>query len=244
LDEICVKMNGERHYLWRAADHEGEDLESVVTKKRDKKAALKFLSKAMRKHGGLEMIVTDRLRSYGAALKELGASHRQETGRWLNNRAGNAHLPFRRRERAMLRFGRMRSLQEFAAIPASVCNQFNSEGSLTSRTIFKLNCGAALAEWRGLCVDQQSRPSATRRLVRICLPAPAGLLACDEGSSTCGAASRTAPFHSTLMILRASTAWLATSSKRISYTPGSSGSVISTGGSPVIFVAEIHVKIA
>ena len=153
LDEVFVKINGERHYLWRAVDHEGEVLESFVTKTRDKTAALKFLKKAMRKHGRPEMIVTDRLRSYGAALKELGASHRQETGRWLNNRAENSHLPFRRRERAMLRFRRMRSLQKFAAIHASVCNHFNSERSLTSLTIFKLNRAAALAEWRGLFAE-------------------------------------------------------------------------------------------
>ena len=110
LDEVFVKINGERHYLWRAVDHEGEVLESFVTKARDKKAALKFLKKAMRKHGRPDVIVTDRLRSYRAALKEIGAAKRQETGRWLNNRAENLHLPFRRRERAMLRFRRIRTL--------------------------------------------------------------------------------------------------------------------------------------
>ncbi|SDD52005.1 DDE domain-containing protein [Ruegeria marina] len=151
LDEMFVKINGERHHLWRAVDHEGEVLESLVTKKRDKKAALKFLRKTMRKHDYPEMIVTDRLRSYGAALKDLGANHRQETGRWLNNRAATSHLPFRGRERVKLRFRRMRSLQKFAVIHASVCNHFNSERSLTSRTIFKLNRAAALSEWRGLC---------------------------------------------------------------------------------------------
>ena len=110
LDEVFVKINGERHYLWRAVDHEGEVLESFVTKARDKKAALKFLKKAMRKHGRPDVIVTDRLRSYRAALKEIGAAKRQETGRWLNDRAENLHLPFRRRERAMLRFRRIRTL--------------------------------------------------------------------------------------------------------------------------------------
>ena len=74
LDEVFVKINGETHYLWRAVDHEGEVLESFVTKTRGKKAALKFLRKAMRRHGRPEVIVTDRLRSYGAALKEIGAS--------------------------------------------------------------------------------------------------------------------------------------------------------------------------
>ena len=122
LDEMFVKINGGRHYLWRAVDHEGEVLESFVTRTRDKKAALKLIKKTMRKHGRPEVIVTDRLRSYGAALKEIGAADRQETGRWLNNRAENSHLPFRRRERAILRFRRMRSLQKFAAVHASVYN--------------------------------------------------------------------------------------------------------------------------
>lgn len=151
LDEVFVKINGERHYLWRAVDHEGEVLESFVTKTRDKKAALKFLKKAMRRHGRPEAIVTDKLRSYGAALKQIGAEALQQTGRWVNNRAENSHLPFRRRERAMLRFRRMRSLQKFATVHASVCNHFNQERSLSSRSLFKSNRTAALAEWRGLC---------------------------------------------------------------------------------------------
>ena len=153
LDEMFVKINGERHYLFRAVDHEGEVLESFVTKTRDKNAALKFLRKAMRKHGRPEVIVTDKLRSYGAALKEIGAEAGQDTGRWVNNRAENSHLPFRRRERAMLRFRLMRSLQKFASVHASVSNHFNQERSLSSRNLFKLNRTAALAEWRGLCAE-------------------------------------------------------------------------------------------
>jgi putative transposase len=151
LDEMFVKINGEMHYLWRAVDHEGEILESYVTKTRDKKAALKFLRKAMRKHGRCERYVTDKLRSYGAAMKDLGVEGRQETGRWANNRVENSHLPFRRRERAMLRFRRMRSLQKFASVHASVTNHFNQERSLSSRHLFKLNRAAALAEWCVLC---------------------------------------------------------------------------------------------
>ena len=86
---MFVKINGEMRYLWRAVDHEGEVLESFVTKTRDKKAALKFLKKAMKKHGRAGALVTDKLRSYGATLKEVGAADRHETGRWLNNRAEN-----------------------------------------------------------------------------------------------------------------------------------------------------------
>ncbi|KNX39832.1 hypothetical protein ROTO_36260 [Roseovarius tolerans] len=92
-----------------------------------------------------------RVRSYGAAMKEIGNADRQETGRWLNNRAENSHLPFRRRERAMQRFRRLRSLQKFAAVHASVYNLFNSERSLYSRSNFKRNRALALAEWRNLC---------------------------------------------------------------------------------------------
>jgi len=76
-----VKINGETHYLWRAVDHEGEVLESYVTKRRDCKAALKLLRKAMKCNGGLEVVVTDKLRSYGAAMKTVDNADRQETGR-------------------------------------------------------------------------------------------------------------------------------------------------------------------
>ena len=75
----------------------------------------------------------------------------EECARWLNNRVENSQLPFRRRERAMLRFRRMRSLQKFAAVHASVSNHFNQQRSLSSRLLFKANGAAALAEWRGLC---------------------------------------------------------------------------------------------
>ncbi len=125
-----MKINGELHYLWRAVDHEGEVLESFVTKRRDRKAALKFLKKSMKRHGQPEIIVTDKLRSYGAAMKDIRNLNRQETGRWLNTRAENSNLPFRRRERAMQRFRRMRSLQKFAAVHSSVCNHFNQEHHL------------------------------------------------------------------------------------------------------------------
>ncbi|MCR9269983.1 MAG: IS6 family transposase [Hyphomonadaceae bacterium] len=104
LDVVFVKINDVQHYLWRAVDHEGEVLESYVTKTRDKQAALTFLKKAMKRYGAPRALLTDRLRSYGAAMKEIGNQGRQEVGRHLNNRAENSHLLFRRRERAMSRF--------------------------------------------------------------------------------------------------------------------------------------------
>jgi len=151
LDGFFVKISGVKHYLWRAVDHEGEVLESYVTKKRDKKAASKFLRKSLRRHCGTEAIVTDRLASYGAALTALGAVGKRETGRWLNNRAENSHQPFRRRERAVLRFRRMRSLQKFAALRGSIHIHVNSERTLVNRQTFKDRRTAALAEWRHLC---------------------------------------------------------------------------------------------
>ncbi len=150
LDEMVVRLNGEYVYLWRAVDHEGEVLESYVTKTRDKAAALRFMKKALKRHGKAEAIVTDGLRSYSAAMREMNNSQRQETGRWLNNRVENSHLPFRRRERAMLKFRRMKSLQKFASVHASVHNHFNAERHLIDRQTFKGRRATALAEWRRL----------------------------------------------------------------------------------------------
>ena len=150
LDEVFVRISGETHYLWRAVDHEGEVLEAFVTKKRDRKAALRFMKKAMKRYGPPQVIVTDRLRSYRAAMREIGNHARQETGRWLNNRAENSHQPFRRRERAMAKFRSAKSLQKFASIHSSIHNHFNQERHLYSRQDFKLNRSAALDEWRQL----------------------------------------------------------------------------------------------
>ena len=138
------------HCLWRAVDHEGEVLESFVTKRRDKAAALKFIKKAMKRHGKPRTIVTDRLRSYGAAMKEIGNADRQQTGRRLNNRAENSHLPIRRRERALLRFRQMKTLQKFSAVHAAFHNHFNQDRHLISRDNYKSRRSAALAEWKAL----------------------------------------------------------------------------------------------
>jgi putative transposase len=150
LDEVFVRINGETRYLWRAVDHEGEVIEVFATKRRDRKAALKFLKRAMKRYGGPHSIVTDRLRSYRAALKVVGVSSRQECGRWLNNRAENSHQPFRRREGAMWRFRDLKTLQKFASAHASIHNHFNHDRHLTRRDDFKQNRSAALAEWRQL----------------------------------------------------------------------------------------------
>ena len=133
-------------------DHEGEVLEAYVTKKRDKAAALKFLRKAMKRYGNPEVVVTDKCPSCHAAMKAIGNEGRQETGRHLNNRAENSHQPFRRRERAMSRFRRMRSLQKFASMHSSVHNHVNHQRNIERRAGFKSLRDAALREWRELFV--------------------------------------------------------------------------------------------
>jgi putative transposase len=133
LDEVFVKINGKLCYLWRAVDHEGEVLETVVTAKRDKAAALKFLKRVMKRYGRPQSVVTDGLCSYSAAMREIGIADRQEIGPKLNNRAENSHQPFRRREQAMLRFRSMRTLQKFCTVHAHVHNFFNQERHLVTR---------------------------------------------------------------------------------------------------------------
>ena len=148
LDEMYVKVNGEMRYLWRAVDHEGEILESYVTKARDKAAALAFMKKAMKRHGQPDVVVTDGLRSYGAAMSEIGNAEKREVGRWANNRVENSHLPFRRREGAMLRFRQMKTLQKFSSVHAQVHNHFNQERHLVDRDTYRERRSAALAEWQ------------------------------------------------------------------------------------------------
>ena len=163
LDEVFIRISGEMHYLWRAVDHEGELLEVFATKHRDRRAALKFLKRAMKRYGGPKAIVTDRLRSYGAAMKVIGVEDRQICGQWLNNRAENSHQPFRRREGAMGRFRDIKTLQKFAAAHASIHNHFNQERHLYNRENFKLNRSAALAGWHQLAAWASSIVGSTVR---------------------------------------------------------------------------------
>jgi len=148
LDEMYIKISGERHYLWRAVDLEGEVLESFVTMTRDKAAALAFMKKALKRHGPPEVITTDGLRSYRAAMNELSNAHKHEIGRWANNRIESSHTPSRRRERAMLRFRQMKSLQKFASIHVPMHNHFSLERHLVDRQTYKERRSAALAEWQ------------------------------------------------------------------------------------------------
>lgn len=149
LDEMYVKINGEMVYLWRAVDQEGEILESYVTKERNKRAALRFMKKTL-KRNGLPETITTAARSYKAAMSDLENADKQEVARWANNRVENSHLPFRRGERAMLRFRQMKALQKFASVHANVHNHFNQQRHLTDRQTYKSRRSAALAEWKNL----------------------------------------------------------------------------------------------
>ena len=133
LDEVFVKINGERFYLWHPVDHEGEVLECFVTKRRNKAAAKKFLIKTMRKYGSVKIIITDKLLSYGAAFREIGVADKQLCGGRANNRCENSHLPFRRQERAMQRFKTVAALQKFVSYHSQIYNHFNHERHLESR---------------------------------------------------------------------------------------------------------------
>ena len=104
----------------------------------------------MRRYGNPKVVVTDKCPSYWATMKVIGSERRQETGRHLNDCAENSHLPFRRRERAMSRYRRMRSLQRFASIHSSVYNHFNQQRNIESRARFKSLRDVALLEWREL----------------------------------------------------------------------------------------------
>ncbi|HKT54943.1 MAG TPA: IS6 family transposase [Caulobacteraceae bacterium] len=150
LDEVYVKINGEMHYLWRAVDHEGRPWNPSPQRIGTKAEALKFMKKLMRRHGSAGAVTTDGLRSYRAAMNEIGNASKQEVGRWANNRVENSHLPFRRRERAMNRFRRMKTLQKFAAVHASVHNHFNQEHDLTDRETYKQRRSKAFPEWRSV----------------------------------------------------------------------------------------------
>ena len=106
------------------------------------------MKKALKRHGSPAAIVTDELWSYKAAMTDLGSADKQDVRRWANDRVENSHLPFRRRERAMQRFKRMKTLQKFASVHANISNHFPAERHLVNRQTYKLRRAAALAQWQ------------------------------------------------------------------------------------------------
>ena len=149
LDEVYLKIDGRMVYLWRAVDAEGEVLDVLVQSRRNKHAALKLMRKLLKKYAFVpERLVTDDLRSYGAAVRELGIEHCHERGRWKNNRAESSHQPTRRRERKMQRFKSFGSAQKFLSTHAAVYNIFNVQRHLTSAGTHHVLRAAAMDTWR------------------------------------------------------------------------------------------------
>ena len=149
LDEVYLKIDGRMVYLWRAVDAEGEVLDVLVQSKRNKHAALKLMRKLLKKYAfAPERLVTDDLRSYGAAARDLGIEHVHERGRWKNNRAENSHQPTRRRERKMQLFKSAGSAQRFLSTRAAVYNTFNVHRHLMSARSYRVPRAAAMSTWR------------------------------------------------------------------------------------------------
>ena len=149
LDEVDLKINGRMVYLWRAVDAEGEVLDVLIQSRRNKRAALKLMRKLLRKYGYVpDKLVTDDLRSYAAAVHDLGLSNRHERGRWRNNRAENSHQPTRRRERKMQGFKSPGSAQRFLSTHAATYNTFNVQRHLTSARTHRTFRASAMNIWR------------------------------------------------------------------------------------------------
>ncbi|MFV0645282.1 MAG: IS6 family transposase [Sphingomonadaceae bacterium] len=149
LDEMVVRINGKRMFMWRAVDKEDEVLDVLVQKRRNREAALKLLRKLLKNQGFLpDKIVTDGLASYKAALRELGGLARHQPGRLQeNNRAENSHLPIRRRERKMQRFKSQGQAQRFVSTHSAIYNTFAIQRHLTSRKTMRTFRATAFAEW-------------------------------------------------------------------------------------------------
>ena len=140
---------GTQFWLWRAVDDEGEVLDLLLQRRRDKAAAVKLMRKLLKKQGfAPHVLVTDKLRSYGAAKSEMGLSARHEQGLRKNNRAENSHQPTRRRERKMQRFKSPGSAQRFLSVHAAVHNTFNVQRHLTSRRTLRVLRDEAFRTWR------------------------------------------------------------------------------------------------
>jgi transposase-like protein len=146
---MVVVIRERRFYLWRAVDSEGEVVDFLVQSRRNARAAIRLMRKLLKKQGfAPATIVTDKLRSYGTAIRLLALSARHEQGLRKNNRAENSHQPVRRRERKMQRFKSPASAQRFLAVHAAVYNLFNVQRHLVSRRTLRQFRGDAMRQWR------------------------------------------------------------------------------------------------
>lgn len=149
LDEMFGLIGGRTMHLWRAVDVEGEVLDILLQPKRDKRAALKPMRGLLRKQRfAPTAILTDKLRSCGAALREIGMSERHVTGGRLDNRAENSHQPTHRRERSWSGFKRPGSTQRFLSAHAAVYNTFNVQRHLISHRSLRALRGQPFAQWQ------------------------------------------------------------------------------------------------
>jgi putative transposase len=145
IDEVYLKIAGRMFYLWRAVDAEGEVLDVLVQSKRNKQAALKLMRKLLKKYSLVpDRLITDDLRSYGAAACDLGIESRHVRGRWTKNRAENSPQTTRRRECKMQRFKSPGSAQRFLSTHAAVFNTFNVQRHLTSAPTHRTFRAAAM----------------------------------------------------------------------------------------------------
>jgi transposase-like protein len=146
---MVVKIGGRRMFLWRAVDSEGEVLDMLVQKRRDRTAALRLLRKLLRGEGiRPDAIVTDGLSSYGSAARELGLHEHHRAGQLReNNRAENSHQPLRRRERTLQRFKSQGSAQLFVATHAAVYNVFYIQRHLLTRPTLRHLRSGAMSTW-------------------------------------------------------------------------------------------------
>lgn len=149
IDEVFVKIDGKQHYLWRAADQDGEVVDVYLQSRRDGKAAMRFFKRLLMSHGGEpRKIVTDKLRSYNVVHRELIPDTIHDTTQHENNRVELSHQPTRVRERIMRRFKSAQQVQRFLNVHASVYNLFNLGRHLISAKYFKMFRQCAFASWK------------------------------------------------------------------------------------------------
>lgn len=148
IDEVFVRIRGKQHYLWRAVDQDGEGVDVFLQKRRDGKAAKRFFKRLLKNHKGEpRKIVTDKLRSYGVAHRELIPETIHDTSQYANNRAELSHEPTRVRERGMRRFKSMQQAQRFLGAHAAVYNLFNLGRHLVSAENYRFFRQRAFASW-------------------------------------------------------------------------------------------------
>jgi putative transposase len=148
IDEVFVKINGRRHYLWRAVDQDGEVVDVFLQAKRDGAAAKRFFRRLLRSHGGEpRKIVTDKLRSYGVAHRELILDAIHDNSQYVNNRAEQSHEPTRVRERVMRKFKSIKQAQRFLGAHAAVSNLFNLGRHKVRAQHYRDLRVSAFAEW-------------------------------------------------------------------------------------------------